>query len=503
MEAAWYTIAFMAVEFSTSAEASAPSSTVARDTSIWRYDPGFSPVVTVLAAIVFSACAGLVIVLMWSSEGLDRIALPERALSLMVGRTMDVEEAVKQAPAWEHVLYTWLSGGDRSERTEAIDWYQELADQTIDPTVHLHLAILQAETGLLPKVERQTKEWVRREAPFPTFAKVLQAAYFNAPLDVDTSVQLQAEVADLLPAGWFYDRLAIRLAQRAQDGPLLASLESAAQARAARLFVWSRWLSFVEFGSVLLGGGILLFAWTQRDPAWLRFGGATLPPVWPGGIGARVLLRGGAIGAVLLLVLIYYGGDHPMLRMVAIPLTNLPLLVLAQRHLLEPAGLGFRDGFGLRPLPGRGTRLFLAVPVLVAAGLAGEWVVGRIAEPLSLSSHWTEWFDGDLVWAPAPVLLLSLIEYVVFAPIFEELAFRGLLFGILRRRFPFQTAAAVSAGFFSLAHGYGVLGFLGVFWSGLVWAWGYEKTGSLLPGMIAHGINNLLVSLSVIALLRT
>lgn len=220
-----------------------------------------------------------------------------------------------------------------------------------------------------------------------------------------------------------------------------------------------------------------------------------------------MLVRGGAIGAVLMLgymyaSVLYSGGDHPILRMLVVPLTNLPLLVMAQRHLLDPAGVGFRDGFGLRPLPGRWPKLLLAVPALAAAGLAGEWLVGRLAQPLNLSSHWTEWFDGDLVWAPTPVLLLSLVEYVVFAPIFEELAFRGLLFGVLRRRVGFVPSALVSAGLFAVAHGYGVLGFVGVFWSGMVWAWGYEKTGSLLPGMIAHGLNNLLVCLSVIALLR-
>jgi membrane protease YdiL (CAAX protease family) len=129
--------------------------------------------------------------------------------------------------------------------------------------------------------------------------------------------------------------------------------------------------------------------------------------------------------------------------------------------------------------------------------------MGRIAEPLNLSSHWTEWFDADLVWAPAPILSLSLLEYVVFAPVFEEIAFRGLLFGLLRRRFALAPAAVISAGIFGLAHGYGVLGFASVFWSGLVWAWAYERTGSLVPGMVAHGINNLLVCLAVIALLRS
>ncbi|TKB85135.1 MAG: CPBP family intramembrane metalloprotease, partial [Nitrospira sp.] len=36
----------------------------------------------------------------------------------------------------------------------------------------------------------------------------------------------------------------------------------------------------------------------------------------------------------------------------------------------------------------------------------------------------------------------------------------------------------------------------------VLWAWLYERTGSLIPGMIAHATNNLLVCLAVMALLR-
>lgn len=248
----------------------------------WQYDPGFSRVVTVLAAGVFCACAGWVSFLLWTSEGLDRIALPERALSLMVGRTMDVEEAVKQAPDWEYTLYQWLSSGSASERAEAIAWYEELADRTVDPTVHVQLAILRAEAGQLEKVERQAMAWAMRAPPYPTFAKALQGAYFQAPIDPDTAMHLQAEIADLLPAGWFYDRLAIRLAEGSHDTSLLASLEMAAHKRAGRLFTWFRWFSFMELGTVLLGTGILLYAWRRRDPGFLRYGAATQPPVWPG-----------------------------------------------------------------------------------------------------------------------------------------------------------------------------------------------------------------------------
>ncbi|MEQ1680872.1 MAG: CPBP family intramembrane glutamic endopeptidase [Nitrospira sp.] len=47
-----------------------------------------------------------------------------------------------------------------------------------------------------------------------------------------------------------------------------------------------------------------------------------------------------------------------------------------------------------------------------------------------------------------------------------------------------------------------MIGFISVFWSGFLWAWIYERTGSLIPGMVAHAMNNLLVCLTVMALLR-
>ncbi|HET9961387.1 MAG TPA: CPBP family intramembrane glutamic endopeptidase, partial [Nitrospiraceae bacterium] len=217
---------------------------------------------------------------------------------------------------------------------------------------------------------------------------------------------------------------------------------------------------------------------------------------------AAVLLRGGAIGALLTMGFLFASVDYSSLRVLVVPLSNLPLLALAYYHLLRPQGQSFSNGFGLRIEPHHLGRLVLAVLAVVSAGLMGEWIMGRIAEPLKLSSHWTEWFDADLVWGPPSVLAISLLEYVIFAPLFEELAFRGLLFGVLRRRFRFVPAALVSAAIFAVAHGYGVIGFFSVLWSGILWAWAYERTGSLWPGVIGHAANNLLVCLSVMALLR-
>lgn len=228
-----------------------------------------------------------------------------------------------------------------------------------------------------------------------------------------------------------------------------------------------------------------------------------VPPPWPGGIGTAVLLRGGALGAVLSLAFVSFApGEHESLRAVAIPVANVPLLAMAYYYLLRPIGLNLWTGFGLSIGSRQFGRLTGVVLAVVAAGLWGEWVMSRVAESLQLTNHWTEWFDPDLVWGSGSVLTISLLEYVVFAPIFEELAFRGILYAILRRRLAPLPAALISASVFALAHGYGVIGFISVLWSGLLWAWIYERTGSLIPGMIAHAANNLLVCLSVMALLR-
>jgi membrane protease YdiL (CAAX protease family) len=467
------------------------------------YDPRFSRVVTVLSAIVLCASIGLFAWFMLSLPRLDRVASPERALHLMVSRMMDVEEALRRAPEWERVFYEIAVGSDANERDQAIAWYEELSSYSEDPAVHLNLAVLEAESGRLSEVMNKAGSWMDAEAPFPLFARLLRGAYQGERISIEEEQGLQAELAELLPAGWFYDRLAIRLARQAGDHALLASVEAASTERAEALLWRSRALAATELAVMLVGGTVLVSAWLRRCRTdVLRVGPASLPPRWPGGVGAAVLLRGGAIGAVLTVAFLFAAIDYSSLRVLAIPLTNLPLLLLARRHLLKPAGLGFAEGFGLKPARRDLPRFATVVPAIMAAGLLGEWVLGKVIESLSLSSHWTEWFDADLVWAPPSVMSISLLEYVIFAPVFEELAFRGLLFAILRRRYGWERSALISAGIFAVAHGYGLVGFLSVFWSGVVWAWAYERTGSLLPGMIAHAANNLFVCLSVIALLR-
>ncbi|MCS6328708.1 MAG: CPBP family intramembrane metalloprotease [Nitrospira sp.] len=468
------------------------------------YNPGFSRAVTLLSALVLSASIVVVAWLSFDVPRIERVPDAERALSHMVGRLMDQEEGLKTLPVWEQVLYDLTMGSDANDRDQAIDWYRELAEESSDPFVDLHLAILQGESGQLPEIKQHIVRWSRQGEPYPSFARLLQAAYVDANVSPPVALNLQAYLAEQPVTGWFYARLATRIAERAGDRPLLVTIDTSSQQRIEALVWRSRAFAWLEL-VLMCTGLVVLMVWVRRGkgPTMFRVGSAELPPLWAGRLGAGVLLRGGAVGALLTVAFLFVASDLPSLRVVAVPLSNLPLLALAYYHLLRPQRQTFWRGFGLSIQPRHLGQLGLAVLAVVAAGLVGEWVLGRIAEPLKLVSHWTEWFDADLVWGSSPTLLVSLLEYVCFAPVFEELAFRGPLFGVFRRRFQWGTAAMLSAALFALAHGYGLIGFLSVFWSGLIWAWAYERTGSLWPGVLGHALNNLLVCVSVMALLRS
>jgi len=474
--------------------------------TIGVYSERFSPTVTLLSALFLMVALVPVVWLSASASKLDRIESPEQALSLMVSRTMDVQEGLKRAPQWEQQLLAWTSGDNEAEQAHEIEWYQELAEISEDPLVPLQLAILQAEAGHVSQALLSAHEWAVAEGPLPQFSDLVTAAYGEGPVhDADRYVLWQAELAEVLPAGWFYDRLAERLARRANDGVLLARIQEQAAVRVDRQFVRSHRLTLVELGAMVVGTVVCVLLWFRRNEpsSFVRLHEPGVPPPWPGGIGAAVLLRGGAIGAMLTaLFLLYAPPDNVSLRALAIPLTNVPVLLLAYWHLFRPSGMTFDEGFGLEIGWANAGRLMAAVLVVVAAGLWGGWVMDRLSEHFHLTSHWAEWFDADLVWATPSLTAVSLVEYVIFAPLFEELVFRGLLFAILRRKFRFLPAALMSAGIFGVAHGYGLVGLLSVCWSGVLWAWIYEKTGSLLPGILAHAINNLLVCLAIMTLLR-
>jgi membrane protease YdiL (CAAX protease family) len=474
---------------------------------------GQSRVITALALLLLIPALAIMTLPVSTDSRIAGVVDPERALARVVGRTMDLREAVGRAAGWQRWLSMALGLEDPDDVDQALRWYDELAEHSFDPRVDVHIAILESEVGRRASVEQRVAEWTQREEPLPTFARVLAVAYLGepGPLPAVPPPTLDGWVSE----PWFQDHLAIAVGR--------ATADAAATARATERLVrrGNVVLARLELmGAITLaigvGGLVLAIVVARRlrcDPDGLETGTAQIPPPWSGAEGAAVLIRGGAISIGLVVAVILLLGalgvsDHvtdAWVTLLEVPtglLIILPTLVLAWRYLFRPIGLPFVDAVGLRILPNRSPRIALVTALIVGVVAAGDVVLGFVAGALGATGHWTEWFDSDLVFGGPVAVLGSLGEAVIVAAVSEELLFRGLLFTTFRRRLPWVVAALLSALAFAALHGYTSHGFASVAWSGLVWAWAYDRSRSLWPVMLGHAFGNLSASAILLLALR-
>lgn len=164
-------------------------------------------------------------------------------------------------------------------------------------------------------------------------------------------------------------------------------------------------------------------------------------------------------------------------------------LATAIGFLLVPLALAARWGassFGeaLRRLGVRGFR------VLPAVG----WMGAAIGTYLVFAAVYTGIFGApeqeDIAESFGPVAVQVLL-IVVLASVSEELCFRGMLFGGLRERLPRYAAALISAAVFGALHAItGLSAVPPLIAFGFILALLYEKTGSIVPGIVLHMLNN-------------
>ncbi len=86
-------------------------------------------------------------------------------------------------------------------------------------------------------------------------------------------------------------------------------------------------------------------------------------------------------------------------------------------------------------------------------------------------------------------LLLFLIAIVVIGPMSEELLFRGLVYNAIVTCSSPVIAAIISSAFFALAH-LNLILFVPIFCVSLLLTYLYQRSGSLYPSMIVHGLVN-------------
>jgi membrane protease YdiL (CAAX protease family) len=98
-------------------------------------------------------------------------------------------------------------------------------------------------------------------------------------------------------------------------------------------------------------------------------------------------------------------------------------------------------------------------------------------------------------------LVLLLLLIAVVAPVAEELFFRGMLYPVMRRHWGPAWAIILNALVFALVHFIPIL-IPGLFFVGLILAWMREQSGSVLPGILLHALQNGVALLAIFALTR-
>jgi membrane protease YdiL (CAAX protease family) len=125
---------------------------------------------------------------------------------------------------------------------------------------------------------------------------------------------------------------------------------------------------------------------------------------------------------------------------------------------------------------------------------AFKWMAAAIGAYLLFAILYTALFgvpeQEDIAdgFGPIPVQVLLI---VFGAGIFEEVAFRGMIFGGLRERLPRVAAALVAGAIFGIPHAFtGISAVPPLIALGFIFCLLYEKTGSIVPGILLHMLNN-------------
>ena len=103
--------------------------------------------------------------------------------------------------------------------------------------------------------------------------------------------------------------------------------------------------------------------------------------------------------------------------------------------------------------------------------------------------NWISFYDIDSTNISAGAFLLSAISSIIFAPVFEELVFRGVLFNRMKISIGIIPAMIVSSFLFAIGHDFG--GILSAFLFGICMCILYLKTDNILIPMSVHFINNI------------
>lgn len=162
---------------------------------------------------------------------------------------------------------------------------------------------------------------------------------------------------------------------------------------------------------------------------------------------------------------------------------------------LRPKKISWTD-VGVKGFPARDWwRIVLWILVLIVFSVTAVYLTSFLGNTVENSKTVSLQQNVTLF-----TIIIGIISAGIVSPFYEEIFYRGFIYRWLRTRVGMRWAIVISSLIFTLAH-FPTMNAMPVnFISGVVFAWTYERTGSVVPGMIVHGVfNTIAVLLTVMS----
>lgn len=316
--------------------------------------------------------------------------------------------------------------------------------------------------------------------------------------------KLSANITQLLPAGWYRNNALLVFYSTAGAGPELDALKASLRDQYMTVFGKLMIMLVLMVGSGAIGLVVLLvqLITLARNPAKpVDSVGLDLPwksiyAVFIGWFTSYLLI---GLGFHHFMSMVPGVNTQPFLVGLSTALTyllsNLPTIPLIYYIAFKPRGLSFWPAlnFRLRTTTAGPAKLMLfgyfgwctAIPIIAGAA----WIAQTFMHVQGSDNP----VIGQIVQAAgSPDILATMIFYFtlgVMAPFFEEIMFRGFLYSAFKTKIGTVGAMVASSALFACMH-FDKGGMLMLFAIGMVLAVIYEKTRSIVPCMIAHGLWN-------------
>lgn len=215
------------------------------------------------------------------------------------------------------------------------------------------------------------------------------------------------------------------------------------------------------------------------------------------GIFFLVLLLEVLVGSIFYSIGYFGFKDQPMIASIIVNvglwITKVVILVTVGKLVLENTPPSIPSTIRRWVEPKRVKYLLvISLAMIVSFRLAYDVTLGNwVLQNFGVDESFTE---SMAILLQAPILGIIFLWFI--APVFEEILYRGMVYGGLRRKgHGAVLSGLISALLFSIMH-MNVAQSVNAFFLGLLFAYVYEKTGNLSTAIWLHMINNIYVTVS-------